>query len=73
MKLVLWAAEEAATTAAEAAAETAAETATETVASTVVEKTIDMVKSNPLLAAGIGLGAVALGWGGYALYKKLRS
>lgn len=68
MKLVLWAAEEAATTAAEAAAETAAET----VATTVVEKTIDMVKSNPAIAAGIAVGAIALGWGGYALYKKLR-
>lgn len=69
MKLVLWAAEEAATT----AAETAAETVAESTVSTIAEKAVDLVKSNPVMAAGIAVGAVAIGWGGYALYKKLRS
>ena len=69
MKLVLWAAE----TTADTVAETAAETVAEATVSTIAEKAVDMVKGNPLLAAGIAVGAVAVGWGGYALYKKLRS
>lgn len=69
MKLVLWAAEEAATT----ATETAAETVATSTMSTIAEKTVEAVKGNPLVAAGIVVGAVAIGWGGYALYKKFSS
>ena len=69
MKLVLWAAE----TAAETTAETAAEKAVTGTLAAAAEKAIGLVKANPVLAAGIAVGSVAVGWGSYALYKKLRS
>lgn len=69
MKIVLWATE----TATESVAESAAETVAQSTIGAAAEKAVEIVKSNPLLAAGVAVGAVAIGWGGYALYKKLRS